>query len=409
MTTGAIMFLLDAALALLVWPLVMAFALPARLSLISLSGGGWEAALLFPAATLLFLYALGLYRRDAIIDTGKALGRLPIAVALAGLASVAIGKLLPRLIANWPDPADGTLLFTAAIISFIGCGVGARMLFASLRRHRVMRPNLLVVGAGARAWDLAFMLHKEGRNLAYDITFMHDPAFGPLDPRLAADAAVTVVIASGTILQEAQRIGASDIVVAPDERRGMALEQLLDCKAAGFMVEQYLSFVEREIRRVDLKRMELSWIVYSDGFQVSGLDRALKRLLDIVVSLLILLPASPFMLLAMLAVALDDGLPIFYRQTRMTLGGRPFQILKLRTMRRDAEAAGAVWAAAGDARITRVGTFLRRTRLDELRNCSTCCAATCRWSGRARNGRNSSPNSQPKSRSITSATCSRPG
>jgi len=188
-----------------------------------------------------------------------------------------------------------------------------------------------------------------------------------VDPRLLDGSWGRVEpLPSDGFLGAAQRFGADSIVVAPDERRGLPLEGLLDCKIAGIPVLQYLGFVEREIRRVDLKRMELSWLLYSDGFVFSILDRVLKRTLDLVVSITVLLLASPFLLTAMLAIRLEDGGPALYRQTRITRGGRAFRINKLRTMRVDAERGGAVWAAQGDARITRIGAFLRRTRLDEV-------------------------------------------
>jgi exopolysaccharide biosynthesis polyprenyl glycosylphosphotransferase len=107
-------------------------------------------------------------------------------------------------------------------------------------------------------------------------------------------------------------------------------------------------------------------MLYSDGFQMSPIGRGLKRGFDIIVSLMILLPFSPVLLAAMLAVWLGDRQNVFYRQERVTQGGRSFRILKLRTMRMDAEKGGAVWAAQGDSRVTPVGRFLRRTRIDEL-------------------------------------------
>ena len=360
------MFVLDAIVAMVAWPLVLVLML-ATPGIDQHLAQNWLApALLYPAAMLMFLYALGLYRRDVVLETRKSLGRLPMVLVLGGVTALIGGKLLARTFGGWQEPADASLLFTAAVGCFGISAVAARLLFRSLRRYRLMRPNLLIVGAGARAWDLVWMLRREGRYLAYDITCLHDPSYGALDERLRNDPTVSVVAVSGTLLEVATRLNASDLVVAPDERRGMDLEALLACKTAGFMVEQYLSFVEREIRRIDLKRMELSWIVYSDGFQVSYLDRALKRILDVSVSLVMLTVASPFLLLAMAALVLDDGWPIFYRQTRVTLGRREFSILKLRTMRRDAEAGGAVWAASGDDRVTRVGHFLRRSRVDEL-------------------------------------------
>jgi len=129
---------------------------------------------------------------------------------------------------------------------------------------------------------------------------------------------------------------------------------------------QYLTFVEKEIRRIDLKRMELGWLVFSDGFTFSTFDRFLKRLFDLVVSTIVLILTAPLLISAIIAIRLDSPGPVFYRQERVTLGGRNFWIMKLRTMRPDAEKAGAVWAAERDNRITRVGLFLRRSRIDEL-------------------------------------------
>jgi exopolysaccharide biosynthesis polyprenyl glycosylphosphotransferase len=131
-------------------------------------------------------------------------------------------------------------------------------------------------------------------------------------------------------------------------------------------VIQYLSFVEREIRRIDLKRMELGWLVYSDGFTFGALDRFLKRGFDLGVSSIMLLLTVPLILVGMAAIRWEGPGPVLYRQERVTLDGKVFPILKLRTMRVNAETNGAVWAEKKDNRITRVGNFLRRARIDEL-------------------------------------------
>jgi sugar transferase (PEP-CTERM system associated) len=155
-------------------------------------------------------------------------------------------------------------------------------------------------------------------------------------------------------------------VVAPDERRGMNLDSLLACKKEGYPILQYLSFLEHEIRRVDIRRIDVGWMLYSEGFYFGVIDNALKRGLDIAVSLLLLVAFTPFLLLAALAIKIGDGGPIFYSQERVTRNDKPFRIYKLRTMRIDAEKGGAVWAATKDPRITRVGNFLRQSRIDEM-------------------------------------------
>lgn len=127
-----------------------------------------------------------------------------------------------------------------------------------------------------------------------------------------------------------------------------------------------MGFLEKEAGRIDIKRLDVDWVLYSDGFSMGLPGRAIKRVSDIFASVLILFFSFPVLLGAMAAVWLEDRGTMFYRQPRVTQGGRTFQILKLRTMRKDSEASGPVWAAVGDARVTRIGRFLRRTRIDEL-------------------------------------------
>ncbi len=367
-TTGSVLFALDLGCVAVVWPLVLWAAYPAFATRLvpplDLRG------VTYPVADLLLLYAMGLYRRDAILRTGRSVSRVPLVVGMgavfAVLFSVLLSRCIPALFAR-PGGRDQMLGFALATMSFTLCAFLARLVVGMLLRRRVLRRHLLVVGAGQRAWDLLRMLSKEGGNLNYDIAFLYHAGLGEIDPRLAADPAGHILRSDEfAVLQAAQAVGADQIVIAPDERRGMDLERLLACKTAGFPVVQYLSFVEKEIRRVDLKRMELGWLLYSDGFQFSAIDRFLKRLFDLAASLLVLTLTAPVLLSAMLAIRWEEPGPVLYRQERVTRGGRHFRILKLRTMRVDAEANGAVWAATNDDRITRVGAFLRRTRIDEL-------------------------------------------
>jgi sugar transferase (PEP-CTERM system associated) len=362
MTASSALFLIDAMLVALTWPLTFWLAVNG-----AATDQAWLPALLFAFSNLVFLYALGLYRRDAIVDTSTTLGRIPLVVSIGVIAATFTTKVLGWVLSpsSFPAPNPAALFF-GAMVCFTACAMVARLVFLTLQRHRVFRPHLLVIGAGKRAWDLIWILRSQGQNLHYDVTFVHDDMFGAIDPRLAGDPANRIVPASGNLLEIANRALADQIVVAPDERRGMALDALIACRTAGYPVLHYMRFLEKEVRRIDIKRLDLTWVLYSQGFYFGPLERALKRTLDIAVSLLILMLFSPVLVLAMLAVWLGDRGAVFYRQERVTLGGRKFEIQKLRTMRMNAEASGPVWAAASDNRITRVGAFLRRSRLDEL-------------------------------------------
>src|SRR5262249_25461200 len=126
------------------------------------------------------------------------------------------------------------------------------------------------------------------------------------------------------------RLGASEIVVATDERRGLPVRQLLHSKLAGIKVIDFLDFWERETRTVDLEALKPSWLFYSDGFRCGLLDEFLKRALDILVSLGLLLLTLPLLLVTAFLIKLESPGPIFYRQSRVGLHGRDFTILKFR-------------------------------------------------------------------------------
>lgn len=366
-TTGTALFVLDAILVILSWPLVLWAGRPDFEELFSTAGD--IRGTLYPVANLLVLYAMGLYRREALIETGRSLSRVPLVVGMGCAASV-LGAMLPAALIPGATPLGGrdqALVFALASVCFTLCAFASRVIVSFMLRHRLLQRHLLVVGAGARAWDLRHMLRQEGSSLHYDIVFLHDPSLGIVDPRLADDPSVRIMFSNETDVLSAARLTEADqIVVAPDDRRGMDLERLLDCRKSGFPIVQYLSFVEKEIRRIDLKRMELGWLVFSDGFAFSALDRSLKRLFDLAVSSLVLLLTAPLLLMAAVAIRMEGPGAILYRQERVTLGGEVFWIMKLRTMRVDAEKTGAVWAAQQDNRITKVGAFLRRSRIDEL-------------------------------------------
>jgi sugar transferase (PEP-CTERM system associated) len=349
MPPGTILFLIDTLIAGLVWPGAL-HALHCKENAFQIAG--------FMFMELLFLYALGFYRRDIFVDTTRANARVPLTVSIAVTASVicfASIKMMP-----------GTQFIIIALGCFCASALLARLIFPLVRRNRLLRPRLLVIGAGKRAFDLIWVLGSQGRHLQYDVTFVHQNIFGPIDSRLGSDPAHHIITASDDILYIAGRVSADEIVVAPDNRRGMNVESLIRCRTAGYPVWQYMSFLEKEAGRVDIKRLDADWVLYSEGFTMGPLSCALKRLGDVVASLVILICSVGVLFPAMLAIWFEDKGPIFYRQQRITQGGRTFEILKLRSMRADSEKYGAVWAAAADTRVTRVGRFLRRSRIDEL-------------------------------------------
>jgi sugar transferase (PEP-CTERM system associated) len=160
-----------------------------------------------------------------------------------------------------------------------------------------------------------------------------------------------------------------EIVVAMDDRRrDFPMEELLECRLAGIDVLELATFLERETGKVRLDVSNPSWIVLGEGFRESPMLQIIERTFDILTSVLLLLPALPLMLMAAIAIRLEDGwnAPVFYRQLRVGRYNQTFQILKFRSMCQNAEEEGAVWALPRDPRITKVGACLRKTRIDEL-------------------------------------------
>jgi sugar transferase (PEP-CTERM system associated) len=157
------------------------------------------------------------------------------------------------------------------------------------------------------------------------------------------------------------------VILAFGERRGvMPTRELLRLKLSGVRIEDAHSLFEKLMGGVMLERLSASWLVLSEGFRKDYLLMFTKRFLDVVISALVLVILSPLLLLIALAIVLESGTPVLFRQERVGLHGRNFSILKFRSMKNDAEEGGAVWATRGDARITGVGKILRRYRLDEI-------------------------------------------
>ena len=167
----------------------------------------------------------------------------------------------------------------------------------------------------------------------------------------------------------AQQHHVDEVLLAVSERRGGAtpLHELLDCRLKGFVVNDINTHFERSLGQIRLEHLSAHWLIFGDGFNQGVARTVVKRIFDVLGALLLLVPGLPLIALAALAIKFESAGPILYRQVRTGLGGRCFQVIKLRSMRTDAEHDGLPrWAAANDERVTRVGRLLRITRIDEL-------------------------------------------
>ena len=233
----------------------------------------------------------------------------------------------------------------------------------------MLKRRVLVLGNGTQAARIAKLVETGENEYFVPISFIATPGersrrHPDTADRSDSDAAA---LADDALTEIVYRQGASEIVVATDDRRGLPVRQLLHCKLAGIKVTDFLDFWERETRTVDIESLRPSWLFYSDGFRCGPVDEMLKRAFDIGVSLGLLLLTLPLVVLTACLIKLESPGPIFYHQARVGLHGRVFTILKFRSMRVDAETDGRPrWASERDPRVTRIGAVIRKLRVDEL-------------------------------------------
>ena len=328
--------------------------------LLSTPDNSWVSPVVFSLVLSCCTLSMGVY--IAMVREGFSSMVLRTLVSFFLLGSAAlflIGVLFGRAVMYQGLVFWGVLIGTAMVIL-------ARWLFSLLVDTAQLKRRVIIFGAGEKAKkllaDLAPSIDVIGVKIIGCVPGANEKCV--VDPALIMDMPVDW----RTFVKQAQ---ISEIVISPDERRhstgdSFPLEQFLDCKIAGIPSSDALSFCERELGKIDIGLLHPSWMLFSDGFNYSKRRLIAKRMFDIALGSVFLAVLWPFMLLTAIAVRLDSPGPILYHQTRIGLNGKHFRIYKFRSMRQDAEKNGAVWAQKNDSRITRVGAFIRNTRLDEL-------------------------------------------
>ena len=315
----------------------------------------WLPLLTFAVSNSLAMMAVGMYGTEALRSMGFATARLLAAISLGVIFLSLTGFLLPDA-TLWRANSVYAMGFAIALLFLI------RLAVTQTAGADQFRRRILILGAGPRAARLRVLADEPGSGLT--ITGYVAMADGET---AIADAVPRDAVAS--LADHAVALGAGEVVLAMEERRGsLPLADLLRVKTTGVHVNDIASFLERETGRVDLATTNPSFLIFSDGFSAGQrIGKVSKRLFDIFASLAVLVIGLPLIVIAGIAVRIDSKGPIFYRQPRVGLFGETYNIVKIRSMRTDAEAAGkAVWASANDPRITRVGNIIRKLRIDEL-------------------------------------------
>lgn len=308
----------------------------------------------FAVTVQVAMIAVGVYGAEALRSMRYAGARLMVAVAL-GIIALTFLNFLFGSQTFWRSTLAYSMILAIALLMLNRLVVGG-ILGASAFRRRV-----LVLGAGNRANRLRELsVRAESGFVIVGYVAMTDakPVIAQAINRGAID----------NLTLHVENLGVTEVVLALEERRNaLPLSDLLRIKTTGVHVNDFSSFLERETGRVDLDTVNPSWLIFSDGFSSGrAISGAAKRVFDIVASSLLLALSAPVILLFAVLVTVDSKGPAFFRQRRVGLYGEGFDVIKLRSMRTDAEADGAQWAQKDDPRVTRLGRFLRKTRIDEL-------------------------------------------
>jgi len=303
------------------------------------------------------MLSMGLYRARQRPTTAEVVARVTLAVAIGSVCNILFFYFVPDTF----DAGRGVVLLSTVL----ACGglIGLRLVLLRMIDFNPVKRRVLVIGAGEHAAKIRNLRRRSDRRRFDVIAFV---AVASGDHAQAAALKISPVIDAS----EAASYTCDEIVVAMDDRRGtLPMSFLLEFKQRGVQVTDLVDFLERETEYLDLDILRPSWLLYERGSETDLLYRWLKRGCDVVFGLILLVLTSPLLLLAVLAIKVEDGMsaPIFYRQKRVGHHGRIVRLYKFRSMRVDAERnTGPRWATQGDDRITRVGRLLRRFRIDEL-------------------------------------------
>jgi len=312
-------------------------------------------AFLFIGVILVVMTAFGLYQRDLKEGQWGYFPRLVVSLSFCFIVFCAFLPLVPSLIL---PPATLAYVVMVAL-----CGTMlTRLLYVAITSRTAVNRQVLVLGTGQRARAVRALAKGGPGRPGFSIV-----GFVPCgDEEDGGGSLILRGTQSLSVIAKHNRV--TEIVVANRDRRlSIPINELLECKLSGMRVVDLTTFFERESGCIELASLNASWLVFADGFQQGFVKTWVKRVFDVLASTALLVLCFPIMLLTALAIKLEDGGPVFYRQDRVGRDGRAFGLLKFRSMRVNAEKDGAPqWATKDDSRATRVGGLIRKVRIDEL-------------------------------------------
>ena len=332
--------------------------LGAALSLWPAAAASVDPITLLARAAVIVVIALGAFYYNDLYDfeASHALGHVFTRTCRAlGLSAVvlAVAYLL------FPSLGVGGQAASYALLLTLGAVTAGRAAVYTLAKREPFAERVVVMGRSALAVDLAEQIRTRADVAMTLVGFVGDPTIAPqAGPHLGSYTDIGEVV---------RRYRPNRIVVAmPDRRGNLPVADLLSCRFRGVTIEDGTLAYERLSRRLAVESLTPSALIFGDGFRVSHVQQALQRALSVTVSAIGLVGATPFVAIVGALIKLESPGPVFFVQERIGLGGRPFRVFKFRTMRPETPAVDGIWARDNESRVTRIGAFLRRYRLDEV-------------------------------------------
>ena len=312
--------------------------------------GGYLKILAATAVVLVFSHLFDLYEPTQWNAKGELYFRLLMVPGILALLTAILAYLFPRMLIGNNTVVVGLLLVTVTLFTW-------RLIYAWLAQRPYLRERVYVLGTGERAQRLVNGLRTR-TELGAEVIGWSGNVEGALT-REAIAAHLMELIGEHRVHR---------VIVAMDDRRGtLPVMEMLQLRLNGVHIEEATSWLEKISGRIEVDNLYPSWLIFAEGFRFSATFLLVRRLIAVLASAVLLTVVLPIIPFVILAIKLDSRGSILYRQRRVGRGGRVFYCYKFRTMRQDAESdTGPTWAGDDDPRITRVGKFLRKSRLDEI-------------------------------------------
>jgi sugar transferase (PEP-CTERM system associated) len=306
--------------------------------------------LVIAALAYLVAHFLELHNLRRLTGQGQTYPRILMWVGLLSLTLAAVSYVFPEFRVGRYVFLTGLSILVTALISW-------RWAYAHLISMRTLRERVYLLGNGERANRIREAIESRAE-LGMDLMGWSGSSSGPLNSELLAE----------TLRDLANRRAVDRVIVALADRRSMMpVNELLDIRLHGICVDDGTSILEKATGKIEVDELHPSWMIFGDGFRLTQRHWVLRRIISTLLALTLSIVTLPLIPIIALLLKLTSPGPLLYRQKRVGLRGHVFDCLKFRTMRPNAEAdSGPTWASDEDPRITRVGKFLRRSRLDEI-------------------------------------------